>query len=332
MASKPVVALALSQDMCGQMFFPEDLARLRDAAEVLDAPIRPEPPVVGPMLRDATVAITGWGSPPFDDAMLECAPHLRLLAHSAGSVKPIVGPAVYDRGVRVITAAAANATPVAEFTVAMMVAMLKQVPWIATAYAAGDPDARARNHVRELRDMTVGLIGASRVGREVIRMLRTYPRLGIKLFDPHVGSDEAKLLGTELASVEDVCRCDVISVHAPNLPETRHIINARTLALMPDHAVLINTARGALIDEDALVAEVRKRPLYVLLDVTDPEPPLPDSPLRTQPRIILTPHIAGSTHQARRDMGRLAVEEVLRFLDGKPLQHEVTREMLPTQA
>src|SRR5688500_3866964 len=180
MGSKPVVALARAQEMCRQMFFAEDLARLREVADVLDAPVRADPSTLRPLLRDATVAITGWGSPLFDAALIECAPKLRLVAHSAGSVKPIVSPAVYDRGVRVVTAAAANATPVAEFTVAMMVAMLKQVPWIAVAYAAGDAGARARANVRELRDMTVGIISASRVGREVIRMLQSYPRLKIK--------------------------------------------------------------------------------------------------------------------------------------------------------
>ena len=110
------------------------------------------------------------------------------------------------------------------------------------------------------------------------------------------------------------------------------MLNARTLALLPDHAVLINTSRGSLIDESALVAEVRRRPRYVYLDVTDPEPPAADSPLRSEPNILLTPHVSGSMNQGRRDMGKLAIDETLRFLRGERLQHEVTREMLPTQA
>ncbi len=115
------------------------------------------------------------------------------------------------------------------------------------------------------------------------------------------------------------------------------MLNARVLSLLPDHAVFINTSRGALVDEAALVAEVRRRPLYVLLDVTDPEPAAPDSPLRTVPNILLTPHIAGVTPRsggvnrpAARAMGRLAIEQVLRFLRREPLEHEVTREMLAT--
>src|SRR5581483_4071727 len=138
-----------------------------------------------------------------------------------------------------------------------------------------------------------GIIGASRIGRIVIGMLKGYNGVGVKLFDPYVSSEQASAMGVQSASLDDVCRCEVVSVHAPNIPETRHMLNARTLGLLPDHAVLINTSRGALIDEAALIAELRRRPLYVALDVTDPEPPAKDSPLRSEPNVILTPHIAG---------------------------------------
>jgi phosphoglycerate dehydrogenase-like enzyme len=330
MSRKPVVAMALAADWLKQMFFVEDLTRLREAADVRDPARRADSRALRRLLGDATAAITGWGTPQFDTTLLEHAPRLQLIAHSGGSVKGIVTPAVFERGIRVTTAAAANAVPVAEFTVAMMVAMLKQIPWVIGSYTRGD--GRQLGPIRELRDLSVGLIGDSRVGREVIRRLGLYPRLTIKVYDPYLSPDDAQLLGVERASLEDVFRSDVVSVHAPDLPETRRMINARMLALLPDHAVLINTSRGALMDEPALVAEVRRRPLYVLLDVTDPEPPPPDSPLRREPTILLTPHLSGALSQARRDLGRIAIEETLRFLRGEPLEHEVTREMLPTQA
>jgi phosphoglycerate dehydrogenase-like enzyme len=187
-------------------------------------------------------------------------------------------------------------------------------------------------HVRELRDLYVGLIGASRVGREVIRLLKSYPRLRVLVYDPFLTECAAQQLGVQTASLEDVCRCDVVSCHAPSLPTTRHMLDVRTLALMPNHAVLINTSRGALIDEAALVAEVQRRPLYVYLDVTDPEPPSPHSPLLREPNILITPHIAGCMNQGRKDMGRMAIDETLTFLRGEPLEQEVTAAMLPTQA
>jgi phosphoglycerate dehydrogenase-like enzyme len=331
MSSRPVVAMALAADWLEPMFFAEDLQRLREAADVRDPVRRAEPRTLRRLLTDATAAITGWGTPPFDTSLLEHAPHLRLIAHSGGSVKSIVTPAVYDRGIRVTTAAAANAVPVAEFTVAMIVAMLKQVPWVIDQYTQGKGGGRQLGPIRELRDLSVGLVAAGRIGREVIRLLGAYPRLTIKVYDPYLSPEDARLLGVERASLEDVCRCEVLSIHAPELPETRHMINAGTLALLPDHAVLINTSRGTLVDEAAVVAEVRRRPLYVLLDVTDPEPPARDSPLRRQPNILLTPHLAGAMSQARRDMGRIAIEETLRFAKGEPLKYEVTREMLSTQ-
>jgi phosphoglycerate dehydrogenase-like enzyme len=163
--------------------------------------------------------------------------------------------------------------------------------------------------------------------------------------DPYLTADDARSLGVEHCSVEEVFTCPVVSLHAPSLPQTRHLANAQRLALLPDHAVFLNTARGSLVDEQALIAEVRRRPLYVLLDVTDPPPPVADSPLRTsatlppgdsplrtEPNILLTPHVAGAMQQARRTMGRLAIAEVLRFLRGAPLEHEVTRDSLAIQA
>jgi phosphoglycerate dehydrogenase-like enzyme len=330
-AITPIVALAHSQAIADMMFVPGDLARLRAVAEVIGPAQTAAPDEIRPLLRDAMVAISGWGTPKFDAEQLAAAPHLKLVAHSAGTVKTIVSDALYDRGIRVTTAAGANAAPVAETTVAMMAVMLKRIPWLLGSH--GDKEIIHQiGPIRELRDLSVGIISASRVGREVIRLLKSYPRLRVLVYDPYLESDQAAALGVELASLDDVCRCDVLSVHGPNIPETRHMLSSRTLGLLPDHAILINTSRGSLIDEAALVAEVQKRPLYVYLDVTDPEPPLPDSPLRDQPNILLTPHIAGAMNQGRRDMGRLAIDETIRFLTGQPLQHEVTREMLPTQA
>jgi phosphoglycerate dehydrogenase-like enzyme len=330
MSDKPIVAMALSRAMHEVMFTPDDLARLREAATVVGPAETGTAEHLRPLLTDATVAITGWQTAPFDANLLDHAPKLKLIAHSAGTVKTLVDDAAYDRGIRVINAAAANAPPVAETTVAMMVVMLKRIPWLLSAH--GERAAIRTGPVRELRDLCVGLIGASRVGREVVRMLKLYPRLRVLVYDPFLTEPDARELGVEIASLEGVCRCEVVSIHAPSLPTTRHMINARTLGLLPDHAVLINTSRGALIDEAALVAEVRKRPLYVYLDVTDPEPTAPDSPMRREANILITPHIAGGMNQGRKDMGRMAIDETLRFLRGEPLEQEVTRDMLPTQA
>jgi phosphoglycerate dehydrogenase-like enzyme len=334
MTSKPTVAFVLPKGVYTEMFRPEDLAHLMQIANVVgpvevknlaDAP---------PETWGATAVITGWGTPVFTSEALSRYADLKLISHSAGSIKGLVNDHVYDRGIRVINATSANAVPVAHFTVAMMVTLLKQVPWLSIAMAKNDQAEidRRRPHIRELQDMTVGIIGASRIGRLVIEQLLAYPGVSIKLYDPHITRAQASALRVTLAPLDEVCACEVVSVHAPSLKETHKMLNAARLRLLPDHAVLINTSRGALIDEVALIAEVRRRPLYVALDVTDPEPPPLDSPLRKEPNIILTPHIAGAMNQARRHMGRLAIAETIRFLKGEKLQHEVTREMFPTQA
>src|SRR5688572_7510906 len=214
MSDKPVVALTLGKNVHEQMFTPQDLVRLRGAATVLGPAETGAREHVAPLLREAVVAVAGWGTATFDDELLANSPKLKLVAHSAGSVKSIVTEALYDRGVKVTTAAAANAAPVAETTVAMMVVMLKRIPWLFDS--GGNRKALASiGPVRELRDISVGLISASRVGREVIRLLKGYPRLRVLVYDPYLSADAALDLGIELASLEQVCRCEVLSVHGP---------------------------------------------------------------------------------------------------------------------
>lgn len=332
---KPIVGLALSPDMCKKMFRIEDLDRLHSVVSVR-GPLPPNATVddYRKLLAEANVLITGWGTMRLSQPLLAAAPKLKLIAHSAGTIKSLVDESAFDRGIRITTAASANAVSVAQYTVSMMVAMLKQIPWISVAYAKGDIEEirRRRAVIRELMDMDVGIIAASRVGREVINILKTYPRITIKCYDPFLTPQRAEELGVVPVTFQEACRCEVVSIHAPNIPETQRMFGARALSLLPDHGVFINTARGALVDEDALVNELKRRPLYACLDVTDPEPPRPDSPLRTAPNLILTPHIAGAMQQACKDMGQLAIEETLRFVVGEKLLHEVTREMLPTQA
>ena len=335
MGSKPVVCMALPRQTYSNMFREEDLQRLAEIATVR-GPFDGDPDgtQLAAALDGATVAITGWRSRPIKGELLDRATSLRLIAHSAGSVKGLVDESTYDRGIRVTNAADENAVPVAQFTVAMMVMMLKQVPWLAAEYRQPGPKPALWRlaQVRELQDIDVGLVGASRIGRLVVKMLQQFVGVRIRLYDPYLSAEQAEQMGVRLCSLEEVFSCPVVSIHAPKTPQTHHMVNARILALLPDHAVLINTSRGALIDEDALIAEIRKRPLYVALDVTDPEPPAADSPLRTLPNVLLTPHIAGAMNQARRDMGRCAIDQTLRFLAGQPLQYEITRDMLPTQA
>ena len=178
--------------------------------------------------------------------------------------------------------------------------------------------------IREPYGATVGIVGASCVGREMIRLCKALDLAAILLYDPYVTPEQAESMGVEKAALDDLMRrSDVVSLHTPNTDETHHIINAENLALMRDGAIFINTARGACVDEQALIAELRKGRMLACLDVTDPEPPEAGSPLYTLPNCILTPHVAGAVRQNCRRQGKLVADEIEAYVSGRPIQHEI---------
>ena len=154
------------------------------------------------------------------------------------------------------------------------------------------------------------------------------------LYDPFVSDERAAALGCKKASLEELLRAsDIVSIHAPSIPETYHMFNEETIGMMKDDAVLINTARGSLIDEQALYAHMKAGKLkYACLDVTDPEPPAADNPLRTLPNCIMTPHLAGLANNGLKRIGAFVCDEIERFLKGEKLVAEVTEDMLARMA
>lgn len=283
-------------------------------------------------LESVEVLIGGWGAAPLDAAALDRLPSLRMLAYAAGTVKGVVTDELWARGVVVSSAAAANAVPVAEFTLAAIIMIAKDV-------------FRVRDSYREVRGeqvvmgtgpggplgtygLKVGVIGASKIGRLVLERLRSLD-VEVGLHDPYVEVDEAAALGATSMQLDELCAwADIVTVHAPELPATRHLIDAERLALMRDSAWLINSARGSIVDTAALEAECASGRLSCFIDTPDPEPFPPTSVLWDLPNAVLTPHIAGSMGNEVERMGRLAVEEVDRFLSGRPLLHQVRAEDL----
>lgn len=271
------------------------------------------------------VLLTCWGAPRLDAAALTRLPKLRAVIHAAGSVKGIVTDACRERGIEISSAAAVNAIPVAEFTVAMIVLANKQALRLARRYQELRGAWRAGAIPDEVGGFgrTVGVCGASLIGRRVIDMLRSYD-VRVLLDDPYVDAAEAARLGVELVDLDELCaRSDVVSLHAPALPSTRHLVDARRLGLMRDGTTLINTARGALVDTGALTAELVSGRLSAVLDHTEPEILPSDSPLYELPNVVLTPHIAGSLGNELHRLGRAAVDELGRFVAGEPFRHPV---------
>jgi phosphoglycerate dehydrogenase-like enzyme len=236
---------------------------------------------------------------------------------------------MWDRGIQVTSAANVNAIPVAEFAFSQIVFCLKH-GW-----------KRVREVERErrfLRDddgtpgshgSTIGLLSLSRTGRLVAERLRSL-EVEVIAYDPLASVVDAASLGVRLCSLEEVFRqSDVLSCHAPLLPSTVRLIRGFHFAMMKAGATFINTARGQIVHESEMIEVLQRRPdLFAVLDVTESEPPVPNSPLFTLRNVVMTPHLAGSVGRECRRMGRMMVDETRRYLCGESLQGEVRPDQL----
>ncbi|MCC6683041.1 MAG: hydroxyacid dehydrogenase [Phycisphaeraceae bacterium] len=280
---------------------------------------------------DLDAVVTGWDTPHVTDGMLDQAPGLKIWIHSAGSVKHLLPDTFWQRGIALASCRDALAVGVAETTLGMMIAGLKRIFPAERLTRSGlwknDAFASALR-VRELFDLQIGIVGASRVGRHLIRLLQVY-EVSIVVYDPYLTPSDAQQLGVQSVTLDELMRnCDVISLHAPALPETRHMIGNRELNMMKDDAILINTARGSLIDEPALVAALQTGRISALLDVTDPEPPAVDHPLRALPNCVITPHIAGAISNGCYRMGRSSIDQLLAFARNQTLSGHIDQDSI----
>lgn len=315
--------------MEGRALRPEHWEALDALGEVLDrCPINSLSPERAEMvLARADVLLAHWGCVPVDADLLARAPHLRMVAYAAGTVKDSIAPEVFERDILVTSGAAANAVPVAEFTLAAILFAGKDVfgarERLRSQADASFPWTRPRRPVGNL-GKRVGIVGASHVGRMVIELLRPF-RLEVLLADPYVDERTAAGIGVRLVELDELLdSSDTVSIHAPALPETRRMIGAAQLARMADGTTLINTARGSLLDHDALCIELRSGRLNAVLDVTDPEPLPPDHELLRLPNAVVTPHLAGSQGTELNRMAELVLEELRRFAAGEAPLHPVT--------
>lgn len=329
---RPVVVPVFHPGLEHLLFGEREWARLEATCTLASrAPIGGfASPEAAERLGNARVLLTSWGCPPIDAAALARLPRLELVAHAAGTVKELVSDALFERGVRVTSAAAANAVPVAEFTLAAILLAGKDAFAASHRYHAGGAAAARPGTAVGLgnRGKVVGLVGASRVGRLVIERLRPFD-LHVLLADPFVDEAEAKVLGVERVALSELLeRADVVSLHVPLLPETEGLIGDAEVARMKPGATLINTARGKVCDAAALERALVSGRIQAVIDTTDPEPLPDDTKLRGLPNVFLTPHVAGSLGNEIPRMTALAIDEIERFARGEPLLHEVKRDDL----
>ncbi|SFS00057.1 D-3-phosphoglycerate dehydrogenase [Agrococcus baldri] len=272
-------------------------------------------------LRDADALIVR--STRVDAALLDLAPRLRVVGRHGAGLDNIDLEASRDRGIVVVNTPHSNTESVAEYVVAAAFSLFRRFDEGRESLAGGalqQPSSlpgqvqRAGLLGRELQGSTLGLVGAGAIGRAVARRVQA---LGVAViaYDPF--ADAAVLADAQITALESlddvISRSDILSLHLPGGDATRGIIDARRISLLPDGAVLINAARGGLVDHDALIAAVRSGSLMgAAVDVYEQEPPAADDAILHEPRIIATPHLAAMTDEA---VQRMAVDVARSVLD-----------------
>jgi phosphoglycerate dehydrogenase-like enzyme len=277
------------------------------------------------------VIVATWGIPAFTEAHFAAMPKLRAVFYAAGNVKAFAAPLV-ERDVVLVSAWAVNAIPTAQLVLSQILLTCRGYFRSVRQYAA----ARALGPAKSFRRTgaegeTIGLIGMGWIARRLTRHLHDFG-LRVIASDPYLSADRARELGVEKVELPALFeRAYVVSNHVPDLPDTKNILGGALFARMRDGATFINSGRGAQVVEAELVRVLRERPdLTALLDVTSPEPPAADSPLWTLPNVVISPHIGGTIGD---EVGRLAdcvIAELEAWLAGRPLQYQVTREVLAT--
>ena len=297
-----------------------------------------EPPSdadIADLLKNTDGCLTGWGVS-IPEAAITGTETLRIIGHTAGSVKPVVPQIAFTRGITVLSAWRIMARSVGEMTLALSIAGLRN--FAAHDYAfknrgtPGDPLLRGPStkgglrHTFGLHHSTVGIIGASAAGRYFIKLLKAFGKdVRILVFDPYLTHEDAGALGVKKVSLAELLTSsDVVSLHAPHTKETSGMMGKNEFAMMKDGALFINTARGALVDHNALYEELKTVRLKACLDVyleTCSEPV--KSRYRQLSNVLITPGIAGPTAQTLKEMGDTIVEDLRRFFAGEAPENRV---------
>ncbi len=315
-----------------QIYSPETVAAVGRLVKLTDcADLVGNLEALRPMLAETEIILSGWGMMRLNEEFLDIAPRLEAVLYGAGSVRGFVTEEFWKRGILLTSAYAANSIPVAEYTVAAIVfGMNGALP--ASAMTCNERTFKPVKGARGTYRARIGIIGAGMVGSGVLERLKSYD-VETYCCDPYLSRERAAQLGTTPMGLEEMFEtCDVVSLHAPNIPATEHMITGEHLGSMKEGAVFINTARGRIVKEDEMIEVLRQGRIFAFIDVTDPEPPVPETLLYTLPNVFLTPHIAGSQGREIHRQGESVLEELKRFLNGDPPRYPVTEEMMEWMA
>ena len=266
---------------------------------------------------------------PVTDAVLDASPNLKLVGVARGGPVNVDLAAASDRGIAVITAPGRNADAVADLTLAYMVMLARgimtSVEFVTQGGRVGDSAFEgAQFFGHELGGHVLGLVGYGNVGSRVARRALAFG-MPVLVYDPYVAADQVESPGIEMADLDELlARSDFVSLHARVTPETVDFFDAKKFGKMKRGAFFINSAREALVDEQALYeALILKHLAGAALDVLKPWPEDTPSPLVSLPNVIITPHIGGATHEAALRGVQILAAQIDRYLAGQPMQHVV---------
>lgn len=323
------ILVTMPKGVIRESFVPKQVrSRLESVAEVEynDMARNFTPQELRDRLRGVDVALTGWGTTLFDETVLEGNDRLKLIAHTGGSVTPVMSDAAYERGIRVISGNEMYAESVAESVIAYSLAALRRIPEFLDRTKTGDW-YHAGEVWEGLLDQTVGVIGFGMTSRHLFRMGKAF-RLRFKVLEkPYLTPEVQAEYGFTTASLEEIfSTCKIVSLHCGMTRSYYHLVGERLLGMMPEGAILINTARGPVIDEQALIAELKRNRIRAVLDVYEEEPLPANSELRRLPNALCVPHMGGPTFDRRKLITMALIDDVLRFAAGDPMKLEISRE------
>jgi phosphoglycerate dehydrogenase-like enzyme len=291
-----------------------------------------DPTALKNKLEKVDALVTTWDSPKFSEDLLEMAPRLRTIAHCGGEVKSRFAPVLFEK-LTITNAAEPMARATAEMGATLLLYSARNIDHYRDALRARSNRVYEDLHLHGNHEAVVGreiaMIGFGRIGRALIDLLRGFD-LNWLVHDPYVPRSAAKDYPVRFVDLPTLLsRAELLVLTAALTDETRGLLNTERLAQLPDGAVVINIARGGLIDLAALTKEVKKKRLRCALDVTDPLEPLPiGHAIRTLPGAIVTPHIAASNLRVRQQIADVVMDDLESFFAGRGVNNRVTVSML----
>lgn len=313
-----------------ELFFPEEtlMKELKSLVEYTRlAPTRDEAvahPEYEEKLYEAEILLTGWGTPPLPED-LATRGKVKYICHVTGEMRRMVPRVLLEQGILVTNWGNSISRTVAEAALMMILGCLRRVKLVQDEMHIRKGWRPTSTYPVSLFERRVGLFGFGAIAQALVPLLKPFD-VTIRAYSPNVPDEVFERLGVERAhSLEELFRtCEIISVHAAKTPANINAINEDLLKLLPDDGVIVNTARGSIINEEDLANQMKAGRLWAALDVYDREPLAPDSPLRGLDRVLLFPHQGGPTLDRYIDVGRHVIANIRRYLNGEPLEAQVT--------